>query len=169
MQREDIARVAHEVNRAYCLALGDLSQPAWEDAPEWQKKSALTGVALHLDNPEASAAASHESWLAEKERDGWVYGPVKDPALKQHPCMVPFEELPIAQQAKDYLFRAVVHSLALHIDTFTIAPDGSGGPAKPKCRVAILPAAGTRPTRMKCLTCGTTAPEGTELVCGESS
>lgn len=33
---EQIARMAHEANRAYCQALGDDSQPAWEDAPEWQ-------------------------------------------------------------------------------------------------------------------------------------
>jgi hypothetical protein len=128
MTREGIARVAHEVNRAYCLALGDLSQPSWADAPEWQKKSAMTGVDLHLDNPDASAAASHESWLAEKVADGWVYGPVKDPATKQHPCMVPFAELPVAQQAKDYIFRAVVHAMAPSIDEFTIAPDGTGLP-----------------------------------------
>jgi hypothetical protein len=29
-----IARACHEVNRAYCQALGDNSQPAWEDGPE---------------------------------------------------------------------------------------------------------------------------------------
>src|SRR5438105_262770 len=36
---EACARAAHEVNRAYCLALGDASQVAWEDAPEWQRSS----------------------------------------------------------------------------------------------------------------------------------
>ncbi len=30
---EACARSAHEANRAYCIALGDLSQPAWDDAP----------------------------------------------------------------------------------------------------------------------------------------
>lgn len=29
-----IAQVCHEVNRAYCQALGDDSQPAWDDAPD---------------------------------------------------------------------------------------------------------------------------------------
>ena len=50
MTNEHIARVCHEVNRAYCEALGDTSQPAWEDAPEWQRKSAMKGVELHLRN-----------------------------------------------------------------------------------------------------------------------
>lgn len=35
---DKIARVCHEVNRAYCQALGDNSQPAWEDAPAWQRE-----------------------------------------------------------------------------------------------------------------------------------
>ena len=112
MHSEDIARVAHEINRAYCLALGDLSQPAWADAPEWQKVSARIGVEFHLANPDAGPEASHESWLAEKQRDGWVYGPTKDADRKTHPCVVPFADLPREQQAKDFLFRAVVHALA---------------------------------------------------------
>ena len=108
----EIARVAHEINRAYCAALGDDSQPAWEDAPEWQKDSAMNGVNFHSDNPSAGPEASHESWMSEKELEGWVFGEVKDPEAKTHPCMVPFADLPTEQKAKDYLFRAVVHALA---------------------------------------------------------
>lgn len=43
-----IAKRAHEVNRAYCASIGDHSQPAWEDAPQWQKDSAIAGVRAHL-------------------------------------------------------------------------------------------------------------------------
>lgn len=112
MTNEEIARVAHEINRAYCLALGDTSQTAWEDAPQWQRDSAMVGVKLHIDNPTAGAQASHESWMAQKLAEGWVYGQQKLPNLKQHPCIVPFGDLPVEQQAKDYIFRAVVHALA---------------------------------------------------------
>lgn len=111
MNADQIARVAHEVNRAYCEALGDTSQAPWEQAPQWQKDSAMKGVELHLSNPLAGPAGSHESWLAEKVASGWVWGPIKDADAKTHPCMVPFEELSQEQQAKDYLFRAVVHAL----------------------------------------------------------
>jgi len=38
MDIEDIAKVAHEVNRAYCISIGDNSQQSWECSPEWQKK-----------------------------------------------------------------------------------------------------------------------------------
>lgn len=105
-----VARVCHEVNRAYCQSLGDNSQPAWEDAPQWQKDSALLGVELHMSG-EHGPEASHESWMSQKVADGWIYGAVKDPEAKTHPCIVPFAELPREQQAKDFIFRAVVHAL----------------------------------------------------------
>ena len=113
MKKLDIARVTHEVNRALCLAFGDTSQTPWETAPTWQKDSALDGVTFHMENPEASPSASHDNWMEEKERAGWVFGVVKDPAKKEHPCMVPFTDLPAEQQAKDFVFRQLVHSLSV--------------------------------------------------------
>ena len=115
----DLARVCHEINRAYCEAVGDTSKPTWEDAPSWQKDSALMGVHLHLNNPDAGPEASHESWMQQKVADGWVYGEVKDAATKRHPCLVNFSDLPKEQQAKDFLFRGVVHALQpfLHVAT----------------------------------------------------
>lgn len=107
----DVAQVCHEANRAYCATLGDLSQPPWGDAPEWQRESAINGVILHVDNPDLPASASHESWMREKLEAGWAYGPVKHPEIKQHPCLLPFDELAPEQQAKDRLFIAVVRAL----------------------------------------------------------
>ena len=108
---EVCARAAHEVNRAYCLSLGDASQPPWDEAPEWQKDSAHNGARLHLSS-DHGPDASHAHWRKQKEAEGWVYGPVKDPAKKTHPCMVPFGQLPPEQKAKDYLFAAVVKQVA---------------------------------------------------------
>ena len=111
MNDEQIAKVAHEVNRAYCLALGDNSQPVWEDAPDWQRSSAINGVQFHRENPDAGPDCSHNEWLKEKEDNGWKYGPEKDADKKEHPCFVPYDELPVEQKAKDYLFRSIVHQL----------------------------------------------------------
>lgn len=111
LSHETIARIAHETNRAYCAALGDQSQPTWEDAPDWQRTSAMNGVALHLGNPQAGPQASHEAWMAEKLATGWRYGEAKDPAAKTHPCIVPFDQLTREQQAKDFIFRGVVLAL----------------------------------------------------------
>lgn len=111
MTNQEIARVCHEVNRAYCASLGDHSQPAWEDAPQWQRDSAVAGVDFIQRQPGAKPSASHESWLAQKEADGWRYGPTKNAETKEHPCFVPYDELPVEQKAKDYIFGAVVRSL----------------------------------------------------------
>lgn len=106
-----IAQVAHEVNRGYCLSLGDDSQPAWSEAPQWQRDSALAGVRAHLDSPELTPGESHARWMAHKESDGWVYGIEKDPEAKTHPCMIAYEDLPQEQRSKDYIFKAVVEAL----------------------------------------------------------
>ena len=111
MNVQDIAKIAHEINAAYCFALGDLSQQPWEEAPQWQRESAVLGVQFHLDNPDASASSSHDSWRKEKHNSGWVYGEEKDAELKTHPCMVDFDLLPKDQQAKDFIFSQVVRSL----------------------------------------------------------
>lgn len=109
MTMTDIARVCHQVNKAYCEALGDMSQKDWEASPDWQRQSAIDGVNFHLTNPKAGPEASHENWMDLKDKEGWVYGPVKDEKKKEHPCMVPFNELPTEQKAKDHIFRAIVH------------------------------------------------------------
>lgn len=111
LSHEFIARACHETNRAYCASIGDHSQPAWGRAPDWQRDSAFAGVRFTLANPDAKPSDSHDSWLAEKERDGWKYGPVKDPSKKEHPCFVPYDDLPVEQRTKDYLFQAVVRAL----------------------------------------------------------
>lgn len=125
MKREQVAQVAHEVNRAYCASIGDDSQPAWADAPDWQKASILAGVDMHMANPDATPEQSHESWLAAKTAEGWTYGEVKDANAKTHPCMRPYAELPAEQRAKDYIFRGVVHALKAISDTTVIAIDAS--------------------------------------------
>jgi len=110
MNIEQIAKTCHQVNKTFCERNGDFSQPNWEDAPQWQKDSAMNGVRFHLANPNGKPSDSHDNWMKEKLEDGWKYGEVKDPSKKEHPCMVPYEELPLDQQTKDYLFIAVVHS-----------------------------------------------------------
>lgn len=113
---ERIAEVAHEANRAYCRALGDDSQPAWADAPGWQRESAITGVHFHAANANATPEDSHKSWLDEKKADGWKWGAKKDPDAKEHPCFVPYSELPQEQRAKDYIFSAVVKTMIRQYD-----------------------------------------------------
>jgi hypothetical protein len=111
MKIEDIARVCHNTNKALCEAYGDFSQVDWDKAEPWQKDSAITGVKFVINNLDAPVSATHDSWLTDKEKAGWKYGPIKDPVKKEHPCMVPYDQLPIDQKIKDYVFGAIVRSL----------------------------------------------------------
>jgi len=104
-----IAMLCHSINAAYCQSLGDESQLAWEDTADSHQQSLIAGVEMHLANPQATPEQSHESWYKQKEAEGWIYGEVKDLEKKEHPCFLPYDELPLEQKAKDYLFRATVH------------------------------------------------------------
>lgn len=105
------AEAAHEANRVLCLALGDNSQPKWENAPQWQRDSARKGVQMILTDPSTTPEQSHQGWLAEKEATGWKYGPVKNPETKEHPCFVPYDQLPENQRLKDEMFGIVVRAV----------------------------------------------------------
>lgn len=108
--QEQVAKICHEANKAYCESNGDFSQVSWEEAPEWQRRSAIDGVAFHIANPGAGPEASHENWMKDKLEAGWKYGEIKNAVLKEHPCLVPFSMLPKEQQFKDILFRTIVHA-----------------------------------------------------------
>lgn len=107
-----IAKVCYNANKAWCEVNGDMSFSDWEKAPEWQRNTNILGVQFHLDNPNSKPEDSHRSWTKQKVKDGWVYGEVKDPEKKTHPCLVLFDKLPEAQQKKDILFLSIVRALS---------------------------------------------------------
>jgi len=106
---KDLAKICHEANKAYCESIGDNSQVSWDKAPDWQKESAIKGAEFHFEG-DMTPEQSHISWYRQKERDGWVYGPVKDVDKKTHPCMVSYNHLPEEQQQKDKIFKAICDS-----------------------------------------------------------
>lgn len=108
---ELIAAACHQQNRMYCELLGDSSQLPWGEAHDWQQESAVNGVKAGLINP--NPEASHESWLAEKKATGWTYGEVKDIEKKEHPCFLPYSDLPEEQKRKDHFFIEMVQQLGL--------------------------------------------------------
>lgn len=110
MTDEQIARVCHEANAAYCVAVGDPALPHWPDLDERYRQSAIKGVQFTLANA-PTPQAQHEAWMRERLSQGWQWGSVLDRAAKIHPNLVDYDLLPQAQKVKDRLFMAIVHAV----------------------------------------------------------
>lgn len=106
-----IACAAHMANWAYCQSIGE-KQVVWEELPEWHRDSIRSGVTTFLKNPQSTPHMMHIAWLDQKRREGWIWGPIKDPSKKCHPCLLPYEELPAEQRQKDANFLTTVQSVA---------------------------------------------------------
>ena len=50
---------------------------------------------------EQMAKNVHEVWAQSRIEQGWVYGEQRSDELKQHPCLVAYEELPEVEKAYD--------------------------------------------------------------------
>ena len=50
---------------------------------------------------EAMAKNVHDVWAESRISQGWTYGPERNDALKHHPCLVPYEDLPEVEKAYD--------------------------------------------------------------------
>ncbi len=108
MNAEQIAPVVHEAVRAYQKVLGQPVSPAWDEAT-WEKQSTIEAVNYALADP--TPGQQHQKWMDERLAAGWKHGPVKDNAAKTNPALVPFEQLPISEQAKDSLLIAITNIL----------------------------------------------------------
>ena len=104
-----IAQACHEANREYCISIGDHSQQTWKDTAQWQRDSAIDGV-KHAIAGDRTPAEQHEAWVLAKVKAGWTYAAVKDGELREHPCLVPYDQLPNEQKEKDQIFLDVVHN-----------------------------------------------------------
>ena len=63
-----------------------------------------TGIELPqelMELAEQMAKNVHEVWSAGRIADGWTYGEVRNDTLKQHPCLIPYEDLPESEKAYD--------------------------------------------------------------------
>lgn len=109
---EQIAQVCHEANRGLQAVNADPNVPVappWDELDQDMKDSILVGVkGVQAGN---TAEQSHEQWLITKESQGWAYGPKKDAEKKTHPCMVPYDQLPVQDKVKDTLFAGIVKML----------------------------------------------------------
>jgi ryanodine receptor 2 len=50
---------------------------------------------------ELLARNAHDIWARQRQADGWHYGTRRDDAKKEHPCLVPYEDLPESEKLYD--------------------------------------------------------------------
>ena len=115
---DTIAELVHETLSVWARMRGMPDYPSWDEAPDWMRASTLESIQHTLENPDAPPGAQHIQWMEQKQRDGWVWGKNKDSEAKTHPMLVPFEQLPDDERAKDALIIALVKALS--------APEFSG-------------------------------------------
>ena len=60
---------------------------------------------------EQMAKNVHEVWAEGRLEQGWTYGEERNDALKKHPCLVPYEDLP--ESEKEYDRNTAVSTLKL--------------------------------------------------------
>ena len=53
----------------------------------------------------------HDNWAKARILQGWTWGPERNDALHQHPCLVPYEDLP--ESEKEYDRRSAEETLKL--------------------------------------------------------
>lgn len=63
------------------------------------------------DLAEDIAKNVHEVWSAGRMKDGWTYGEERNDAKRQHPCLVPYEEL--TEEEKEYDRNTSVETIKL--------------------------------------------------------
>lgn len=104
---EHVGELLHEANRALCLAAGDESQVPWCEASEEFQRSTFRAIKGLLGGS-ATPEQAHDAWMRERLAAGWVFGLIKDPIARTNPALVPYDQLPVLQKAKDHLQRAIV-------------------------------------------------------------
>lgn len=53
----------------------------------------------------------HDVWAASRMAEGWSWGESRNDTLKQHPCLVPYNELP--ESEKEYDRKTSIETLKL--------------------------------------------------------
>ena len=53
----------------------------------------------------------HEVWAQNRISEGWSYGSVRNDEIKQHPCLIPYENL--TEVEKDYDRNTAIETLKL--------------------------------------------------------
>ena len=54
-----------------------------------------------LQLTEKLAENAHDHWALQRLGDGWTYGAERNDPQKQHPCLIPYDQLPNSEKEYD--------------------------------------------------------------------
>ena len=90
---------------------------AWQDSKNYMVTASANDAKVYVPRPidlsdveltddlnelrEAIAENAHDVWAAERQAQGWTYGPQRDDERKQTPCMVAYSQLPDSEKKFD--------------------------------------------------------------------
>jgi len=84
-----------------------------------------------LSEPELAELANrlsrrlHEAWVHIRAAQRWTYGPHRNDDRREHPCLVPYDDLPEEEQSTDHEM-ALAALRALHDLGYTVVRRATG-------------------------------------------
>lgn len=120
-------------------ALAELSEFAgdkdviheFDSLPQSQKDKLIAGVDILVSNKDAGIEARHGAWMEKMLADGWKLGKHRDDVNKTHPRLVPFDQLPKKEVAKEKMLHTIVRALEkVNAAGYSNAPAQTGVPIK---------------------------------------
>lgn len=142
----EIARVCHEAVRALQEIAGEESPSLPGDAGD-AEAHAVTLAGIRAIRDGATPEELHATWARTRQAQGWAHGPRKDSRSKTHPALVPYEDLPEHQRAKDAVFIAIVLAMTGRDGTRAEVPDVLAELAKVQRGAQVLGMVVTRQAR----------------------
>ena len=95
-------RMQAEIAREVRVLLGEeqYDQRIFSEADRQRRIDAMKKCAAE----QTTDAARHESWMQMHFGQGWKYGPELKPAEKEHPNLLPWDQLPASTRSKARIF-----------------------------------------------------------------
>ena len=91
----ELADADRDENRAAAQRVaGGLARIGLRLAPEGPGLDAGVVADMIEGHLEALAEAEHAGWMAHRAANGWAFGEQRDDAVKRHPSMIPYANLP---------------------------------------------------------------------------
>lgn len=102
---ETLAAMIHGVTSRIARPDGTVPK-SWEGISQDSRDMAVRAVESIMAGDPLTAEAGHELWMRLKIEAGWTCGPFCF-ENRTHPCIMPFDDLPISEKLKDQTWAAL--------------------------------------------------------------